>query len=67
MTVDELTSIFTETTDQEIVLFDLNSGEELYKGMADDVPYQYLYGEVQSIDTLFTETKTITINIDLSE
>ena len=65
MTVDELTSIFTETSDQEIVLFDLNSGEELYKGTADDVPYQYLYCE--SIDTLFTETKTITINIDLSE
>ena len=63
MTVDELTSIFTETSD----LFDLNSGEELYKGTADDVPYQYLYCEVQSIDTLFTETKTITINIDLSE
>ena len=40
MTVDELTSIFTETSDQEIVLFDLNSGEELYKGTADDVPYQ---------------------------
>ena len=67
MTVDDLTSIFTETSDQEIVLFDLNSGEELYNGTADDVPYQYLYCEVQSIDTLFTETKTITINIDLSE
>lgn len=67
MTVDELTSIFTETSDQEIIIFDLDSGEELYKGTADDVPYQYLYCEVQSIDTLFTETKTITINIDLSE
>ena len=66
MTVDELTSIFTEASDQEIIIFDLDSGEELYKGMADDVPYQYLYYEVQSIDTLFTETKTITINIDLS-
>ena len=67
MDVHGFIALLTEESLQEIVIFDLTSGEEKYTGTADEIPSEYEYCDICSIDSLISETRTITINIELGE
>ena len=67
MQVRNLIELFIEESLQEICIFDLSSGKEVYKGMADEIPSEYEYCDICSIDTITRETQVITLNIDLGE
>ncbi len=62
MTVQDILDLLTDGG--EIEIFSLDKGETVYKGDADEVPYNLAFSEVQSIDTFYKGDDHLTINID---
>lgn len=61
--VIDLLDLFVMT--EEIVIWDSNSGTEVFRGDIDDIPVELEYETVQSID--WPNGKELVINVDLDE
>lgn len=55
---------FCDPDMQEVAIFDLNKGEEIYRGTRDEMPSDIQDLEVCSIDTLHEPTKVLTLNVE---
>ena len=55
---------FCDPNDQEVAIYDLHKGEEIYRGTRDDMPSDIQDLEVLSIDTLHEATKVLTLNVE---
>lgn len=63
-TVYDFLDHFCDPDQQEVAIFDLNKGEEIYRGTRDEMPTDIMNLEVCSIDTLHEATKVLTINVE---
>lgn len=63
-TVYDFLDHFCDPDDQEVAIFDLNKGEEIYRGTRDEMPSDIQDLEVLSIDTLHEATKVLTLNVE---
>lgn len=62
--VYDFLDIFCDPDQQEVAIFDLTKGEEIYRGTRDEMPTEIMNLEVCSIDTLHEPTKVLTINVE---
>ena len=63
-TVYDFLDMFADPDMQEVAIFDLTKGEEIYRGTRDEMPTEIMNLEVCSIDTLHEATKVLTINVE---
>ena len=63
-TVYDFLDMFADPDMQEVAIFDLNKGEEIYRGTRDEMPGELENLEIMSIDTLHEATKVITLNVE---
>ena len=63
-TVYDFLDRFCDPDDQEVAIYDLNKGEEIYRGTRDEMPSDIQDLEVLSIDTLHEATKVLTLNVE---
>lgn len=61
ITIDDLITLFTYEL-QQIEVYDLSSGEIVYRGTIEDMPQELLDYVIESIDEI--KENTITVNID---
>ena len=52
ITVNDLLALFIEENSQEVKLFDVEKETEFYSGRAGDMPSEYGFFEIQSIDNI---------------
>ena len=64
LTVDDFLDIFCDPDDQQVAIFDLTKGEEIYRGTRDDMPNEIMNLEICSIDTLHEATQVLTLNVE---
>lgn len=62
-TVYDFLDMFTESDMQEVAIFDLNKGEEIYRGTRDEMPGELQDLEIMSIDNL-DGSKVLTLNVE---
>ena len=55
---------FCDENDQEVAIYDLHKGEEIYRGTLDGMPSDIQELEVLSIDTLHEPSKVLTLNVE---
>lgn len=67
ITVWEFVQLCCDPSMLKVDIFDLASGESVYKGMADEIPADYEDMKLWSFDAPFGGTDTLEINIDMSE
>ena len=63
-TVYDFLDHFCDPDDQQVAIYDLNKGEEIYRGTRDEMPSDIQDLEVLSIDTLHEATKVLTLNVE---
>lgn len=63
MTIYDFVDFMIDTC-QKIEVFGCNEEETIYTGLAEDVPNNIGAMEILSIDTLYTPTTTITLNVN---
>lgn len=63
-TVYDFLDMFADPDMQEVAIFDLNKGEEIYRGTRDEMPGELENLEIMSIDTLHEATKVLTLNVE---
>lgn len=63
-TVYDFLDIFCDPDDQQVAIFDLTKGEEIYRGTRDDMPTDIMNLEICSIDTLHEATQVLTLNVE---
>ena len=63
-TVYDFLDMFADPDMQEVAIFDLNKGEEIYRGTRDELPGELENLEIMSIDTLHEATKVLTLNVE---
>jgi hypothetical protein len=56
--------MFADPDMQEVAIFDLTKGEEIYRGTRDEMPNDLQDMEIMSIDTLHEATKVLTLNVE---
>lgn len=66
MTISELMEMFIEPYEQHITLFDVEKGNVFYSGTYEELPEEYQYLEIASIDNLY-ETSVLALNVILDE
>lgn len=64
MTVRDLSDLFTDPDFQQVAVYSLDHEKVVYSGDIREIAFG-IYGdrEIESIDTLFEKTDTLTINI----
>lgn len=62
-TVYYFLDMFAESDMQEVAIFDLNKGEEIYRGTRDEMPLYVQDLEICSIDNL-DGSKVLTLNVE---
>ena len=62
-TVYDFLDIFTDPELQEVAIFDLAKGEEIYRGTRDEMPSDVQELEIMSIDNL-DGSKVLTLNVE---
>lgn len=62
-TVYYFLDMFTESDMQEVAIFDLNKGEEIYRGTRDEMPPHVQDLEICSIDNL-DGSNVLTLNVE---
>lgn len=67
MTLRELFEMFIDERSQEIAIYDLTQEKVVWTGQEDDIPEEYEWAEISSIDNLEKGTDILTVNIDISE
>lgn len=65
--VYDFLGIFCDPNDQQVAIFDLTKGEEIYRGTRDEMPTVIRNLEVCSIDTLYEATTVLTINVETNK
>ena len=65
LTVNDFLDMFAEPDDQQVAIFALNAGTEIYRGTRDDMHDDILELEICSIDTLHEATKVLTLNVEV--
>lgn len=63
-TVYDFLDMFADPDMQEVAIFDLTKGEEVYRGTRDEMPNDLQDLEIMSIDTLHEATKVLTLNVE---
>ena len=63
-TVYDFLDMFADPDMQEVAIFDLTKGEEIYRGTRDEMPGELQELEIMSIDTLHEATKVLTLNVE---
>ena len=63
-TVYDFLDMFADPDMQEVAIFDLNKGEEIYRGTRDEMSGELENLEIMSIDTLHEATKVLTLNVE---
>ena len=63
-TVYDILDHFCDPYDQQVAIFDINKGEEIYRGTLDEMPSDIQDLEVLSIDTLHEATQVLTFNVE---
>lgn len=63
-TVYDFLDLFADPDMQEVAIFDLTKGEEIYRGTRDEMPTELQELEIMSIDTLHEATKVLTLNVE---
>jgi hypothetical protein len=63
-TVYDFLDLFADPDMQEVAIFDINKGEEIYRGTRDEMPGELQELEIMSIDTLHEATKVLTLNVE---
>lgn len=63
-TVYDFLDHFCDPDDQEVAIYDLHKGEEIYRGTRDEMPSDIQDLEVLSIDTLHEPSKVLTLNVE---
>lgn len=64
LTVYDFLDMFADPDDQQVAIFDLNKGEEIYRGTRDEMPSDIQDLEICSIDTLHEATQVLTLNVE---
>lgn len=64
LTVNDFLDMFADPDDQQVAIFDLTNGKEIYRGTRDDMHDDILDLEICSIDTLHEATKVLTLNVE---
>ena len=64
LTVNDFLDMFADPDDQQVAIFDLNKGEEIYRGTRDEMPSDIQDLEICSIDTLHEATQVLTLNVE---
>ena len=69
ITVEDLLDLFTEPQIQEIVVYDLNTEEEVFHGKYEDCPDYLRDLDIMSIDNTGSDGSgsVLTINVEASE
>ena len=62
-TVYDFLDLFADPDMQEVAIFDLNKGEEIYRGTRDEMPSDVQDMEIMSVDNL-EGSKVITLNVE---
>ena len=62
MTVREFTELFVEENHQKFIIFDLESGEDVFNGYRNEMSDKLLSREVSSLDNISYDSSAITIN-----
>ncbi len=63
-TVYDFLDHFCDPDSQNVAVFDLKKGEEIYRGTRDEMPSEIQDLEVLSIDTLYEPTTVLTLNVE---
>lgn len=63
-TVYDFLDHFCDADSQQVAIFDLKKGEEIYRGTRDEMPSDIQDLEVCSIDTLYEPTTVLTLNVE---
>lgn len=64
MTVRDLIEMFIDDNCQEFSIYDNSAEEVTFTGYLEDLPEEYEYAEVTSIDNLSKGTDVLTVNVD---
>lgn len=64
LTVNDFLDMFADPDDQQVAIFDLTNGKEIYRGTRDEMPSDIQDLEVCSIDTLHEPTQVLTLNVE---
>lgn len=62
-TVYDFLDMFADPDMQEVAIFDLNKGEEIYRGTRDEMPSEMQDTEIMSVDCL-DGSKVLTLNVE---
>lgn len=62
-TVYDFLDMFADPDMQEVAIFDLNKGEEIYRGTRDEMPSEMQDMEIMSVDCL-DGSKVLTLNVE---
>lgn len=62
-TVYDFLDMFADPDMQEVAIFDLNKGEEIYRGTRDEMPSEVQDMEIMSVDCL-DGSKVLTLNVE---
>ena len=65
MKVYEIIGMFVEENEQHIELWDNATEKIVFKGCYPDMPSQFAYSTITSIDNITDGTNGITLNIDI--
>ena len=65
MTVRDLIEMFIDDNCQEFSIYDNSAEEVTFTGYLEDLPEEYEYAEVTSIDNLSKGTDVLTVNVDI--
>lgn len=58
-----VTELFIEEEEQDIAVYSCSKGKEVFRGKASELPREYMYSEIEGIDTLFEPSTCIVFNI----
>lgn len=65
MTIRDLLEMFIDENMQEFSIYDNEKEKVVFTGYLDDIPEEYEYAEITSIDNLIVGTDILTVNVDM--
>ena len=67
ITVYDFVMLLTADSLQKIILWDIDTEENVFEGFADEIPAEFTESEIYSIDCIEPGSETITLNIHVEE
>lgn len=67
MTVSDFMSYSIDEDWQTFTIYDVDKGEEVFTGILDDCPEEYLYAEIGSFDLISADYPCLVFNVSIED